>query len=285
MDVNESMTPPPPEPVTERDAVRELRACPPFDARRLSRQLALDTALWWCLRLTLLMVMVYALAGGAGHGHPALAVFFLIVAGGWLAHSYASARVAQQLPQITELIEGGGTQAESLIATALRRAPLQRSVRLLLYHRLAMLRHRQRNYEESAAIAHTMLRYPLGPVTEIRPHLLLILGESRLLARDFWQTWYALTMLYRCRLNLIERLQVLTLQTRYEVATGQDAAALRDLDRKIALCELMPAPQCGAMHAILAVASRRRHDTALADWLRRRADLICLPEQLADIGV
>jgi len=85
-------------------------------------------------------------------------------------------------------------------------------------------------------------------------------------------------------LGLIDSLQRLSLQTQYEVAIGADAAALGGLRQKVELSELMPAAQCGAMHALLAIASQRRGQHEVAQWLRRRAELLCTAEQLAGMG-
>ena len=67
----------------------------------------------------------------------------------WFWAGAATARVAQVLAQITAQIPDDPATAESALAQALRRRPLQRGLRLLLYHRLTLLRHRQGRYPEA----------------------------------------------------------------------------------------------------------------------------------------
>ena len=87
-------------------------------------------------------------------------------------------------------------------------------------------------------------------------------------------------MLFRS-LSLQETLQLLALQTRYEVICGHDQHALQDVHRKVELSELMPASQCAAVHATLASAAQRQQHSQLANWLRRRAELLAAPAQLS----
>lgn len=258
-----------------------VRQCPLFIPKRFMRQLAIDDAARWVALVTLLLCVVAAVATEwLALSERSLMVLVIFVAGLWVGISVLSARAAQQLPQISAMLEVDHTTAEAALARTLRRWPMQRSVRLLLYHRLAVLRHRQQRYAEAAAVSQALLAVRLGQAGQVRPHLLLILAESRLAIGDLVGTYQALADLHRARLSLVEVLQLLAVQTRYEIATGQERAALDRIDRKIQLIELMPMPQCGALHAMLAVAAQRCQQTQLADWLRRRAELLCEPDQL-----
>ena len=143
-----------------------------------------------------------------------------------------------------------------------------------------MLHHRRRHFEEVAAICQAVLSYRLGAARMIRPHLLLMLVESRLECSDHWGTWEALGQLRRCKLNLMQMIQQCALQTRYEVENGYFTQALHGLTQKLTLIELMPAPQCGLIHMMLAMAARCSSQKVTADWLQRRAELLCEPEQL-----
>src|SRR5690606_3974932 len=89
----------------------------------------------------------------------------------------------------------------------------------------------------------------------------------------------ALMPLAMMPLPLVEQMQRMALQTQYEVMLGYDARALHDLDRKLALAELMPPAPSGAWHADLAVAAERAEQSDLAAWLRHRAQLLCDPRQ------
>jgi hypothetical protein len=124
----------------------------------------------------------------------------------------------------------------------------------------------------------------MGNAERVRAHLLLLAAESYLITGRLEPAHTALRQLQALRLNLVESLQRMALQTRYEISAGQDDQALHALDSKIEQAELMPAAQCGALHAMFAIAARRARQTPLADWLQRRAELICGRESLEEIA-
>lgn len=276
---------PNPPDATESPATRRL---PPFAPSAFMWQLRRDA---WVRRAIIAAVLVVFAglsvpmlqqAGGRAQAVldstltlPAV----LLAIGAWLFLSMRSASVTRSLPEVSALIDANPDVAEGALADLLARKPLFRWVRLLLYHRLAVLRHRQRRFAEAAAVSQSVLAEPMGVAAQTRPHLLLILAESRLECRDVHGAYWALTQLYWTRLGLVEALQRLALQTRYEVMIGHDTAALRAVANKVEMAELMPAPQCGALHAMLAVAASRTEQTALAGWLWQRVDLLCEPAQ------
>ena len=88
---------------------------------------------------------------------------------------------------------------------------------------------------------------------------------------------------FNCERRLIKEAFSLN-HTSKMLVTVIDDAVLDDVQRKVAMSELMPAPQCGAMHAMLAVAAQRAQRRPLGDWLHRRAELLCTQEQLAGLG-
>lgn len=251
-------------------------ACVPFTMPRLRRELALDRAIRVVTFVTVLLAMLLLPANLSN-------IILIIGAAVWIALSLISGRVFQQLPQITSWIECDPGAAESAIALALPRRPLQRSVRLLLYHRLAILRHRQQRFAESAAISQALLFERLEPAVNIRTNLLLMLAEANLECGNLAGAYAALTGLAPLPLSHVEGLQRMALQTRYEVACGHDAYALQDLDGKIAMIEMLPGPPCGALHALLAIAAQRQNQKELAAWLWKRAELISTPEALAEV--
>jgi hypothetical protein len=276
--VNPAFLTAPPEPATSRPAV----ACPPFAARRFRSELTIDRA----IRLLALAAVILALTLDSFWNTliPHLSTIIMVgVAIGWIALSMVSGRVFHQLPLITGWVERDPGAAESAIALALPRRPLQRSVRLLLYHRLAMLRHRQQRFAESAAICQALAGEKLEPAVNIRVNVLLMLLEAQLECGNLAGAYAALAQLHQLPLGLVEGLQRLALQVRYEVACGYDAQALQGLDQKIAMIEMLPGPPCGALHGLLAIAATRLRHARLAEWLWRRATLICTPEALADV--
>lgn len=250
-----------------------------FTPERFARELWIDSA----LRRAVTVLAVAAIVGLAVFDRAGSAAGFLVVmllVLGWIGVSTISANVWRALPGVTMMIGRNPGVAEDGLARLMKRRPLMRWVRLLLYHRLAAVRHRQHRFHESAAICRAVLSQPLGPARKQRGSLLLMLAEASLQCRDVHGAYAALHDLHGERLGLAERLQRLAIQTRYEVLTGHDRAALGGLRDKLLLAELMPAEHCGAMHAMLTASARRAGKVELADWLWRRSQLLCGPEQL-----
>jgi hypothetical protein len=245
----------------------------------LERQLRIDGLLRFAAAAALAVALGYFLALGSPIGAASsLAVLLLFI--GWFALGMLSARTARQLPMIAAQIDKHQAQGEHMLALALKRRPLMRSMRLILYQRLAILRLRQNRHHEVTAICEAILAYQLGPARDNRPNLLLLLTESYLEIANLHGAFAALLRLHQLPLNLIESLQRLALQTRYEVLSGRYNEAIYDIDHKIHLSELMPATQCGAMHAMLATAADGTKQNDLAQHLWQRAKLFCTSEQL-----
>jgi hypothetical protein len=285
--------------------------CPPFSPATLRRQLFIDSLCRWGLFLFFMIAMILLqwpdvttdnsqdthMVVSTGVGMP------LIILGVgstfiWIAMGSINTSVARQIPIISAWIDAAPAQAESLLAASLQRKPLHHAVRMMLYQRLATLRFHQGDYAQAAAICDELLRQPESSASSrllqkipglgisaatLRPSLLLMLADSHLLRRDLFSAHQCLVQLHHTPLNIGEQLHRNALQTRYEVAAGLYAAAVTNLPEKIRMAELMPTPQCGSIHAMLALAAHRTGNQPVADWLFSRAQLLCGPEQLASL--
>ncbi len=251
-----------------------------FSGAQLERQLTRDALLRGAVFALIILLIV--LDPILDDGQNAASLWMILAAVGvWVALSVSDSRVALRLPEITAAIEFDQPRAQELLHDSLRRWPLHRSLRLTLHHRLAVLRHAQQNHAQSAAICQALLSRPLGAAEVVRPHLYLMFIEARLNAGDVLGAYDAILRVHRCKLTLVELLQLTALQTRYELMSGQPAAALKQLTGKVRLSELMPAAQCGGLNFMLALAAQRSDKPDLAAWLMRRAELLCSPPQLA----
>ncbi len=267
----------------DADTRHTLRTCQPFDPVRLRRQLRLDTSVRWFVFIALgLCVAMTSLLGEHG-SELSLGIMVVVVAVVWAGAYHSSARAAQHLAHLTEMIDADTAAAESLLAGTMTRWPLQRHLRLLLYHRLARLRHVQKRLAESGLICRTLLSEPRGVTRDVRVHMLLMLLESNLHFHDLWGAHTALAALARVPLNLFESLHRMGLQMRYEILSGHHGAVLHDLDRKVQMAELLPAADSGLVHAMMASAAEHTEQTELAAWLRSRTQLLCTPQQVEQI--
>jgi len=253
---------------------RETKGIAPFDPGRFHQELQVDALLRWVSGGLIVLAITVAIGFDQSGSVAGLALVMLLVFG-WMWISSITANVWRALPLVTAMIGTDPSAAELALVPLMKRRPLMRWVRLMLYLSLASIRHRQHRFAESAAICRAVLSQPLGPARRQRGRLLLMLAEAQLQCGDIYGAYLALTELHRQPLPLVESLQRLALQTRYEVLAGHDHAALADARQKLLLTELMPPIQCAAMHAMLTASAKRTGQDELADWLWRRSELLC----------
>lgn len=198
---------------------------------------------------------------------------------GWVAGVFVSARTGRLAQHVTQLTAARAphAQIERAIGAALSRFTLYRTVRIVLYHQLAMLRHRQGRFDEASMICATLLtQSDLGLAGRLRHALMLILAEARLLQHDAPGAYAPLAAMHGLGsdLTLGERVQLLGLQIRYETMSGHDHAALTNLDSKLPMLDLLGPSASGRCQRRLAEAAERTGRTRLAAWLHERADLL-----------
>ncbi|QNN25189.1 hypothetical protein HED60_23875 [Planctomycetales bacterium ZRK34] len=253
---------------------------PRFDLGRFRRQLALtDIARRYLLVLFITGYFLTLMPGLAESSLPNLIIIGSIF--GWLAGMWVSARTAHYVQRLTQMTAAGASldETESVLGEALGRFTLYRTGRILAYHQFAILRHRQGRFDESSAICSALLaESDAGLAQSLRTTLWIMYAEDRLQLRDLTGVHWAISQLYTCQLSLVETLQLQLLQVRYESACGYDDRLLWNLPRRVELIELMPHGAAALCHHLLADAAARMGHNPLADWLRRRAELLGMPE-------
>ncbi|MFG0247716.1 MAG: hypothetical protein ACF8OB_02425 [Phycisphaeraceae bacterium JB051] len=248
----------------------------------LQRQLQRDQILRWLTLLGIPAASTIVLAWFDLTPDP-LGFGIMIMAGTWMMLNFISARAWQQVSNMAELFAIDPEHAEARIAIVLQSKPLARQVRLLTWHRLATLRHQQKDFDQTIAVCQSVLMHPLRNAHPVRQHLLLMLTEAQLARGDAYGAYMSLSELSHQQLSLTHSLQKLALQTRYLLMVGYDEAALADLPGKVKMAELMPTLQCGAMHVLFYVAASRSGQTPQADWLHERSRLLLSQEQYDQI--
>jgi len=252
----------------------EAKGMAPFNPDRFHQDLQIDALLRWVSGGVIVVGICLALGFDTSGSVAGLALVMVLVFV-WMWISSISAGVWRALPGVTAVIGPDPSAAEVALAQLMKRRPLMRWIRLMLYLSLASIRHRQHRFAESAAICQAVVSQPLGPARRQRGRLLLMLAEAQIQCGNLYGAYLALHELHRKPLSLVESLQRISLQTRYEVLAGHDHAALADVRQKLLLSELMPPIQCAAMHAMLTTSAQRTGEQELADWLWRRSQLLC----------
>src|SRR5437868_6323024 len=111
-------------------------------------------------------------------GHGAGGTFLLMAVGcAWLFLTYRSAQGSRMAAESPSLIAAGQyDQAEERIEEALRSFSIFRTVKVLSLHHLALLRHAQKRWQESAILCRALLGQRLGTLQNLSKPSRLILA-------------------------------------------------------------------------------------------------------------
>ncbi len=203
---------------------------------------------------------------------------FLVV---WLFLSFKSAKGSRLIAEFPALISlGRFDEAERSLDQAMRSFSIFRTVKLLTLHHLAVLRHRQRRWDESVKLNRALLGERLGGLQSIGRPTQLMLADALLQIGDTVGAFDAISRLYHHRLSLAEALQLMVLQLDYEIRVGNWAGVLRSADHKLEMCDLLPPLESARAQSLMALAALR---VGRQDWLaflRGRVELLMDPQEL-----
>lgn len=241
-----------------------------------------DMAISNLLRIGMLAAAVACLLVGpwlSGQRNVTLALLGIAVL--WMVlsyRSYAGTRLVAQSPPL--IASGQYEQAERLIERALRSFSLIRSVKLMGLHHLAILRHAQQRWSDVAAICHALLSQRLGPLRGMNVPIRLTLADALLELGQLEGAQQALSGLYGQRLQLADALRLAAMQADYSARVGAWNDMLANVGAKVAMSELLPPALSARMQAMFALAAQSAGRTELANWLRRRVELVIDPAEL-----
>jgi hypothetical protein len=240
--------------------------------KTLRRDLTISSVLKYALLAGLILVPTVGPRLGMGVSVGGILVVLGIV---WIVVNYLSARGSYMAADSPSLIASGQfDEAEAEIEKVIRSFWLFRSVKLLSLHHLAVLRHAQRQWRDSATLSRALLRQRLTTLPGVARTTRLMLADSLLELGDLAGAHEALVSLYSQKLTLIEAMNLLVVQLDYESRIGAWQSMLYNLTSKIQMTELMPASSAARSQAMLALAASQLGNTDLAEWLRRRAELL-----------
>lgn len=244
---------------------------------RVRRDMTLSTL----LKTVLACAAMACLLGGGGDNMRVVGL--LGIAGLWVWLSFNSARSSRTAAESPSLIAAGQfEEAERNIEQTVRTFSLFRPVKLQALHHLALLRHAQRRWQESAALARALLRQRLGALQPISRPTLLLLADSLLEMNDVRGAYDAIARLYRERLSLPEVLNLLAIQLDYSTRIAAWPSMLDNVMEKVQLAELMPPVVAARSQAALALAAQKVGRADLANWLRARVELLTDVKQMAE---
>lgn len=206
-----------------------------------------------------------------------------VIACVFVALSFGSVRGSRLVTESPPLIAAGQyEEAERRLDQALRGFSLFRHVKVLGLHHLALLRHAQHNWHDSALLCRALLGQKLGAMQGINKPARLMLADALLEMGDARGASEVMRELLRERLSLSEVLKLLTVQLDYQSRVGAWEEMTAGLTTKVQLAELMPAASAARAQALLALAAKKVGRADWSDWLRKRAELLADVRKLTD---
>jgi hypothetical protein len=245
---------------------------------RVRRDITLGTA----LRMLMLGAAGASIVLGPFIGGFFNGTFFLIlIAAVWLFLSYRSVKGSRLAADSPALIASGRyDEAEEQIQSALKSFSLFKTVKILSLHHLAVLRHAQKRWDDSAALCRAILGERLGAMRGLSKPSRLILADALLEKGDVNGAYDALSGLYSERLNLGEALNLMLVQQDYLASVGAWEQMFAGIETKVQLAELLPTNQAAKAQAFLALAAKKIGRIDWAEWLKTRVELLIDVQQL-----
>lgn len=245
---------------------------------RCRRDLTMGSLLKWLLiGGSAAVFLLGPLLGGSLNGTLLLVGIFAL----WLMLSYRSVKGSRLAADSPALIAAGQfEQAEHHIDQALRSFSIFRTVKLVSLHHLAVLRHAQRRWPESARLCQALLGQRLGSLQGLSKSSRLILADAMLEMGDLRGTHHALSGLYNHRLTLGEAMNLLRVQLDYLSRVGAWEQMMSEAVKKAQMAELMATADSVKTQALLALAAKKTGRSDWADWFRRRVELLADPRDL-----
>ena len=184
---------------------------------------------------------------------------------------YAPAKIG-----LAKIAAGQYDEAERRIERAVRSFIPSRAAKLTNLHHLAALRHAQGRWAEAAELCRGLLRFRprAGSLAGVARDTRLMLADSLLEQGDLRGAHDAIAGLYDQRLALSDATNLLAVQLDYESRVGAWEQMAQGVASKVQLAELLPAERSARAQALLALAAQRTGQADLAQFLRRRAELL-----------
>ena len=194
--------------------------------------------------------------------------------------------IPSEEPQNPSIQEAGQLALRIVAAQPCPRVPHgqqaeRRAVEGSLADHLALLRHAQRHWNESAVLCRALLGQKLGSMQGIGKPARLMLADALLEMGDVRGAGDAIAALYQQRLSLAEVLKLVAVQIDHQARLGAWPEIFAGVTAKVQLAELMPAAAAARTQALLALAAKKTGREDWSDWLRRRAELLADFQQLA----
>ncbi len=188
----------------------------------------------------------------------------------------STVRLTREVHTGTMLLSAGRSDdAEVWLRRAVSRMAMSTHGKLIAAQQLAWMFFRRDAHPQVIEICQTLLRLPVGRLKSVWINTRLMLADSLLILDRVAEAYEAMRPVYDAPLSLADRMKLLPIQLRYELASDHSRSAVSDLSEKVKIAELLDAPRAALVHALLAEACQRESLAPQYDFLSARARLYC----------
>jgi len=243
-------------------------------AAQLRRQLALARAARLLLLATFLAAAAWAALRDGGPGPLAIVWVLAVGLGVWVLAGLHALRIVRCVRLGTVLMGLGQLDnAEIWLRRAVGQFTFSVRGKCLAGQQLASLMFTRGSYDATIDLCRELLRRRPGGTGRQALNARLLLADALLLRDRPVEAREVLGPVDGRRLSLVERMKLLPIRLRCQLAAGDAASAARELPEQVRLAELLDSAGAALVHALLAEACRRLGRDVEAAFLRRRAAL------------
>lgn len=251
--------------------------------RTFRRQLAVAKTLRISVVIATGITFAWAVAMPESASTWALGVMIAVVVAMWFNMLINAARLTRDLHAGSALLATGQLdEAEYWLKRALTRFSLTAHTKLMAGVELATVLLRRERYVDAVSVCREVLRHRVSRLRNVWINARILLADSLLQINEINAAYEAIRPVYEAQLTLADRMRLLPVQLRYELAADHSAASVNALAEKVQIAELLDAPQAALVHALLAEACRRESMPAQQAFLANRAKLYHDLEPLAE---
>lgn len=190
----------------------------------------------------------------------------------WALMIVSSARVGRYVRTAGALLSLGQLDdAEVWLRRVLERFSMSARTKIIACQQFASLFFRRDDHPNVVKICSELLKQRLTRLHSIWINTRLMMADSLLMLDRVPEAYDAIRPVYDAPLSLSDRMKLLPIQLRYELASDHASAAVQELPEKLRIAELLDSPRAALVHALLAEACRRSNMPEHQAFLTRRA--------------
>jgi len=200
----------------------------------------------------------------------------------WVLMMLKSAQIGRCVRTAGALLSVGRLDdAEVWLRRVIARFSPSARAKVLAWQQFASLFFRRDDHQSVVAICGELLKHRLSRLRQVWTNTRLMMADSLLMLGRIDEAYEAIRPVYDVPLSLADRMKLLPIQLRYELAADHSSSSVQALPEKLQVAELLDSPRAALVHALLAEACRRNRMPEQQAFLTERAWLYHDLTQLA----